>query len=335
MKRSLFAPIATLFLISACSSGGGGSAPVISPDPTLNITSSNAMQVSKIAYAAALENQQIIDAGGGLFIGSAQGAVAKIDTGISTLSKTGNAGSNVSQVPIPAETIDCGVSGTQTLSGQIADPVTPTLTPGDFFQFDYAACDDGLGEIKNGSLRMDIDAFSGDFLSELFSMTVTMTFTTFQVSIFENQSTIPTDVVTTTGAVTLALNGLSMPYVSTSISGNSLVVDTNTSSDSLTNFASALTVDGNFIPSPFTATASGTLDSTEIAGIVRYSNTLMFEGFGSEYPGTGEFLIEGLASSMLLIADSNVDVRIQIDLGADGTVDETIVTTWAELNAQP
>ena len=117
--------------------------------------------------------------------------------------------------------------------------------------------------------------------------------------------------------------------------GNSLVVDTNTGSESLTNFASALTVDGNVIPSPFTATASGTLDSTEIAGIVRYSNPLMFEGLGSEYPSTGQFLVEGLASSMLLIADNNVDVRIEIDLGADGTVDETIVTTWAELNAQP
>ena len=335
MKRSLFAPVATLFLISACSSSGGGSAPVISPDPTLDITSNNAMQVSKIAYAAALENQQIIDAGGGLFIGSAQGVVAKIDTGLAAFAKTGNAGSNVSEVPIPAETVGCGVSGTQTLSGAIADPVTPTLTRGDYFQFDFAACDDGLGEIKNGSLRMDIDAFSGDFLSELFSMTITMTFTNFQISIFENQSTTPTDVLTTTGGVTLALNGLSMPYVSTSISGNSLVVDTNTSSESLTNFASALTVDGNVIPSPFTATASGTLDSTEIAGIVRYSNTLMFEGIGSEYPGTGQFLVEGLASSMLLIADNNVDVRIEIDLGADGTVDETIVTTWAELNAQP
>lgn len=335
MKRSLYAPIATLFLVSACSSGGGGSAPVISPDPTLDITSNNAMQVSKIAYAAALENQQIIDAGGGLFIGSSQGVVAKIDTGLATFGKTGNAGSNVSETPIPAETVACGVSGTQTISGAIADPVTPTLTRGDYFQFDFAACDDGLGEIKNGSLRMDIDAFSGDFLGELFSMTITMTFTNLQISIFENQSTIPTDVLTTTGAVTLALNGLSMPYVSTSISGNSLVVDTNTGSESLTNFASALTVDGNVIPSPFTATASGTLDSTDIAGIVRYSNTLMFEGLGGGYPSTGQFLVEGLASSMLLIADNNVDVRIEIDLGADGTVDETIVTTWAELNAQP
>lgn len=335
MKRSIFATVAVLFLISACSSGGGGSAPVISPDPTLDITSNNAMEVGKIAYAAALENQQIIDAGGGLFIGSAQGVVAKIDTSLATFAKTSNAGSNVSSIPIPAETVNCGVSGTQTLSGAIADPVTPTLTPGDFFQFDFAACNDGLGEIKNGSLRMDIDAFSGDFLSELFSMTVTMTFTNFQVSIFENQSTTPTDVLTTAGAVTMALNGLSMPYVSTSISGNSLVVDTNTSSESLTNFASAHTVDGNIIPSPFTATASGTLDSTAVAGIIRYSNTLMFEGLGSEYPSTGEFLVEGLASSMLLIADNNVDVRIEIDLGADGTVDETIVTTWAELNAQP
>ena len=59
----------------------------------------------------------------------------------------------------------------------------------------------------------------------------------------------------------------------------------------------------------------------------------MFQGLGIDYPSSGRFLVEGQDSSLLLIADSNVDVRILIDLGADGTIDETIMTTWAELDA--
>lgn len=335
MSRSLTVPIAAFFLISGCSSGGGGSAPVISPDPTLQITSNNAMQVSKVAYEAALESQQLSDAnGGGLFIVSAQGGVAKIDSNFIDKAKPGNASDSASQIPIPAETVPCAVSGTQTVSGAIADPITPTLTPGDYFQIDFNACDEGLGEISNGTMRMDIDAFSGDFLGELFSMTVTLTLTGFQVSVFENQSTTPTDVLTSNGGATLTLDAMNLPFVSTSINGESLVVDTNTSSESLTNFLSTLTVDGNLISSPYTTSASGTLDSTQLAGIIRYSNPVIFEGLGGDYPGSGEFLVEGLDSSLRLIADNNVDIRILIDLGADGTIDETIVTTWAELAAQ-
>ena len=331
MKRTFFVPIATFFLISACG-GGGGSTPVVSPDPSLEITSNNAMQVAMIAYEAALESQQLGDAGGGgFFIGNAQGIVSKIDGNLATSAKTGNSGS---QVPIPEETIPCAVSGSTTISGEIADPFTPTLTAGDYFQVRYNACNDGLGEVTNGIVRTDIDAFGGDFLSELFTMTMTLTLNSFQVSIFENQSTTPTDVLTSNGGATITVDTMNLPFVSSSINGGSLVVDTNASSESLTNFASAFTVDGNFLPSPYTTTASGTLDSTQLAGVIRYSNSLMFEGLGSDYPGSGEFLVEGLGSSLLLIADNNVDVRIQIDLGADGTIDETINTTWTALAAQ-
>ncbi len=331
MKCSLIVSTAAFFLISACG-GGGGSAPAVSPDPSLEITSNNAAQVAKIAYEAALESQQLSDAGGGgFFIGSAQNIVSKIDGNLAASAKTGN---SFSQVPIPEETVPCAVSGSKTISGEISDPITPTLTAGDFFQTEYTACDEGLSEVTDGIVRIDIDAFSGDMLSELFSMTMTLTLTSFQVSMFEGQSTTPIDVFTSNGGATLSVDTTNLPFVSSIINGDSLVVDSNASSESLTDFASAFTVDGNLFPSPYTASASGTLDSTQLAGIIRYSNLIRFEGLGSDYPGSGEFLVEGLGSSLLLVADSNVDVRILIDLGADGTIDETINTTWAELAAQ-
>ena len=331
MKRTFFIPIATFFLLSGW--GSDNDAPVVANNPTLEITSNNAMLVGKVAYASALASQQLGDAGGNIPIGSAQGLVASFDTNIAAVAKIGNADNNGSQVPVPPETIPCAVSGSQTVSGDIADPITPTLTAGDFFQLEYSACDDGLGEIKNGIVRLDIDAFSGIFLSESFSMTLTLTMTNFQVSIFENQSATPTDVLTSNGGATLSIDTMNFPVVSTSISGTSLVVDANAGSASLTNFASNLSLDGNVAPPPYTTSASGTLDSTELAGIIRYSTPITFAGLGSDYPGSGEFLVEGLGSSLRLIAENNVDVRIEIDLGADGTIDETINTTWAELNA--
>lgn len=326
MKRTLIVPIAASLLISACG-GSSGSAPIVSPDPSLAITSVNASEVAIIAYQAAIETQELGD-GDGIFIGSAQGGIAKVDGNLATSLKSTNSGS---QVPIPAETVDCFVSGTETFSGEIADPITPTLTVGDFFQFEYAACDDGFDEITDGIVRTDIDAFSGDFLSDQFSMTITLTLTNFQVSLFENQSLTATDVVLSNGGATLALDATDSPFVSININGESLVVDSNDGSESLTNFASAFTVDGNLVPAPYTTSASGTLDSTRLAGVIRYSNPETFMGRGADYPSSGEFLVEGLGSTLLLIADDSVNVRILIDLGADGTIDETIVTTWAAL----
>ena len=74
MKRTFFIPIAAFFLLSGCSSDDD--APIETNDPTLEITSNNAMQVGKIAYESALASQQLGDAGGNIPIGSAQGLVA-------------------------------------------------------------------------------------------------------------------------------------------------------------------------------------------------------------------------------------------------------------------
>lgn len=319
MKRMYLGPIAVLFAVYGCSSGGD-SAPVASPDPSLTITSSNAMDVAKVAYEAALGSQELAGAGDGFFIASEPGVISKV----------GNSGA---QVPIPAETIPCAVSGTTTISGDIADIITPTITAGDFIQIEFDACDDGFDEITDGVVRTDFEAFSGDFLTGAFSMTAMLTLTEFQASLFDGQSATPIDVISTNGAITLTADSTDFPFVSTSINGNSLVVDTNNSTESLTNFASASTVDGNVVPSPFTNSALGTLDSTQLAGVISYSTPLQFEGLGVDFPSSGEFLVEGSASSLLLVAEDNVNVRIEIDLGADGTIDETINTTWVELTS--
>jgi hypothetical protein len=66
---------------------------------------------------------------------------------------------------------------------------------------------------------------------------------------------------------------------------------------------------------------------------VTYSTPVVFTGFDNDYPDTGELLVEGDSSSARLIAMDNVNVRIEIDADGDGTIDDTIDTTWAELAA--
>lgn len=329
MQRAAVITIASSLLLAGCSSSGSD-APVASPDLTVSITSNNAMEVAKVSWATALESVEFSDLSGtGLFIGGTSGGVSKLDDAIVMSSKLQGGQSQIdsqSKVPIPAETSPCDVAGDVTVSGQIADPVTPTLTAGDYFEIDFNNCDNGLGDVTDGLMRMDIDAFSGDLSTELFDMTVTLTLNTFQVTTGQ-------DVITSHGDVTATIDTLNLPSLFTAISGNSMRVDTNSSSEALTNFASSLNADGTVDPALYARTARGTLDSTELTGVIRYSTPETFEGVDGDFPNSGQFLVEGDRSSLRLVAVNNIEVRIELDSDGDGNVDETILTTWAELTA--
>lgn len=324
MQRTKFILLAGVLALSGCGGGGGGGlTTVTSPGPTVAITSANAADVAKVSYESGLATGDLgaLTSEGLILSTDPGGTFAKLDKSIARVSKASN---NQGYVPIPAETSDCSESGTVTVSGEIADPFTPTLSPGDFFVFDYNACNEGLGDVIDGGLRLDINSFSGDLTSQLFLLSSTLTLTNLQVTTQE-------DVLTSHGDATVTLDMLDSPAVATSLSGNSMRSDTNTSSETVTNYASSITVDAGQAPAPFTMSSSGTLDSTQLNGVVAYSTPVVFAGLGADYPSSGEFLVTGENSSLRLIAIDNVNVVIELDTNGDNTVDETIQTTWAEL----
>ena len=85
------------------------------------------------------------------------------------------------------------------------------------------------------------------------------------------------------------------------------------------------------MPAIYTLDASGTLDSNQLPGDVVYSTETTFQGNEGEYPNTGVLLVRGDNSSARLVAIDATNVRIEIDTNGDGTVDEIIELTWAEL----
>ncbi len=327
MQRKAVIIIASSLLFAGCSSGGGGgvTGPVVVPGPSVSITPNNAVEVAKISYDTALDSGEFADLSGtGLFISSTPGGFSKLDGAIAASAKIGNSGE--SQVPIPALTTACEVTGDVTVSGQIADPITPTLTAGDFFEIDYNNCDDGFGDVTDGLMRMDVDAFTGVLANEVFDLTATFTLDTLQIIVGQ-------DAVTSDGVVTATIDTTNALSLFTGISGQSMMLDSNLSSEHLTEFASSLNVDASQQVPTYMRSSSGTLDSTQLSGVVRYSTPVTFQGLGSDFPNGGEFLVQGAASSLRLIAVNNTDVRIDIDSDDDGNVDQMIETTWAALTA--
>ena len=108
-------------------------------------------------------------------------------------------------------------------------------------------------------------------------------------------------------------------------------MDANASSETLSNYSSSQTYDGNQVPAEYTLAASGTLDSTQLPGPVRYATGPDFVGFGENYPQQGTLTVTGDASSARLVAVDAENVRIDIDADGDGVYEESIELLWSEL----
>jgi hypothetical protein len=238
-------------------------------------------------------------------------------------------GNQTANLVLPEIIEDCPEGGSMTISGEIADPVNPldplTLTPGDSFNILYQMCNDGFA-IIDGNLSYEVNVFNGELASGLYTLTMTATFTDFQVAT-------DADELVSNGDVTVRIDSRQFPYLEAEVSGNSLTIDGTTSAVIITAFSSLHAQDTGQAPFPYTQSSYGTLNSTLLSGIVSYATPVEFEGSDTGYPSLGEFLVTGSNSSSRLTAIDNVNVRIDIDTDGNGTIDETINTTWAELEA--
>ncbi|HEX5789204.1 MAG TPA: hypothetical protein VFY03_13560 [Woeseiaceae bacterium] len=315
-------PLAALAL-TACG-GGGDSSGANSPPPSSSfaITAANAGSATAASWQSANGSASMAGLAGTSGIVTAKpGDAAKTAAGVPS---SRSLGSLLTRIPFGPETFPCNVSGSITLSGDLANPTT--LTAGDVINMDADACDDGYGEVLDGEMSMTVNGIAGDFLAGAYELTLALALEDFQV-------TTATDVETGNGDVTVTLDTLAAPYIEAAVGGSAMTWDRNAESATLSNYESFQTVDGGQELVPYTLSASGTLDSSELPGSVRYSTPVTFAGQDGGYPHTGEFLVEGNASSARLVALDDVDVRIDIDLDDDGTVDASIAMTWAELDA--
>lgn len=308
-------PVCCLAL-AACGSGGDGSDTQAPAAPDFKLTAANAEMSAAKTWQAANESASMSDIASSSGILSLKPGASKATPGFIPTASLANI---LHKVPFGPETLPCQVSGTITVSGELEDPMT--FSTGDVISTEADSCDDGLGETTDGLLEISIDSFSGDLLSGAYEIAMTLEFTSFQVTTAD-------EVLASNGDISVSLNALSAPMITAGVSGNSLVMDSNTESSSLVGFSHVRTLDAGLQPAPYTLAVSGTLDNTNLPGSVAYSTPVTFEGSGAAYPGSGELLLRGEDSSARLVAIDEVSVRIDIDSDGDGTVDESIQTTW-------
>lgn len=312
---------AMLLVLAGCGGSGGDSSPQTQAPPgSYSITSANGAEAAAVSYRSAQQsagmadlvgNSLIADSGGDTLQAQAAGSLAK------------PLRSAVASIPFGPETLPCQMSGTITISGDLADPLT--LTAGDWILIDANACDDGLGEVIDGTIDFTVDTFSGDIFSGLYLLTMDLEVTDFQVTTAE-------DVILSSGDVTATIDSRTAPSVAAAVTGSSMTTSSNSSTETLSDFGSSQTLDASVSPSPWTLQSSGDLSSSRLEGPVSYSTPVMFEGFDSGNPSAGELLVVAPdGTSARLIAVDDVNVLIEVDTDGDGEPDDSIETTWAEL----
>ena len=320
MRYASSLAVLTAVFVAGCggsSDSGPSNPPVTVPAPDLALSSGNSMQVLQVAYLTASDSGDMAGLVTNTGISANTGGVAKIPLPGQLVKPFSIA---VSQVPIGPETLPCDVSGSITVSGDLANPLT--LSAGDTINMDADMCDDGLGEVTDGLISSTVDAFSGDITSGLFNMTMTMDITNFQVTTVD-------DVLLSNGDVTVMVDNTTQGYVSASVRGDGMTTSSNTSMETLYDYLTAQTLDTRVSPSPGTMTASGTADSSELGGVVDYSTPTMFQAFDNDYPNSGEMLVTGAdGATVRLIVIDNVNIRIEFDSDGMAPPDETIDTTW-------
>ena len=323
MKLTIFPVLSACLLLGACGEGSlfDEGTEVAT---TGSITPANALATTRAAWRAALASGDFAD------IGASVGLSAAAPDGFSKVSPgalpAGRLTALLQKVPFGPDVLPCLTSGNMTISGDIADPADTTrLSFGDTFQVVYAACNDGFGEVLDGTVDMTVGDFSGDLVAGTYLLSLDAVATDLQVAT-------GTDTITNNGDTTVSLDTTQAPFVDVSTSGVAMRIDSGSRSDTLSNFQSSQTVDGNVTPAPYTLSAAGTLDSTVLNGIVRYSTVDTFQGVGLEFPGEGRFRVDGSESSLQLVAIDNVNVDIEIDTNDDGVVDVVISTTWADVS---
>ncbi len=315
-------------LLSACGGGSGSNpAPASPPPPTggtmpVVLTASNSKPAARAAYKSTMQSMDtagLVDNSG--VASTSPGNLQKPNV---QDPMSGMLARILQKVPLGPDTFPCGISGTTTISGELASLFT--LTAGDQINVEAAACDDGLGEVVSGRMEMTVAAFTGDLLSGTYLLEMHVLLIDFEVETV-------LDTILSNGDSIVSIDTNGNPLISMSISGNSMTTVSTVSTETISAFLTSRTVDTSVIlAEPYTLSASGTIASSLLAGEITYTTPTTFQGTGTAYPFAGAMLITGANNATVrLIALDEINVRIETDTDGNGTVDATEDTTWADI----
>ena len=206
---------------------------------------------------------------------------------------------------------DCDVDGitstdtTGTL-GQVGDSVVTT----------FLDCDDGDGPLV-GVVTMTVTEVDGSLTPPAFGLVLTMSFDGFGTAAAPDPFSVDGDAIVNVSSP----DGMVEFIIEISLTSLTYTVDG--IPQLFNDYTAVVTINLNTLEFSFSA-----LGVVDIPGL----GTVSFETIGPfDFFAPGQVIITGDGSTIDCIAIDNVTVTLEIDSDGDGTVDDTISTTWIAL----
>ena len=303
-----------LVILPACGGGGGSgftpSPPAPSNPTALPITAANAADITTIVLEAIISTVEIVDI---------------VD--VIGLPPIGGTNQGITKPPIRdifTEILACD-SGEATITWNDADN-NDTISTGDTFDIVFDMCFFAdTGATLDGATSFTNMVVTGDPINQIAPWRLAISFGFDNLSGTDSAGTAIID-----GDLTLDMSSTDPVVVNLSIAATSLTVEQSGNSETLSEYMLTETIDLNLLTQVIGS--SGNLSSTLLEGNVTFDTLQDFMVIGDDNPSAGQLIINDSSSGVLVTVLGNINVQLDIDLALDGTVDETIVVTWSELD---
>ena len=136
--------------------------------------------------------------------------------------------------------------------------------------------------------------------------------------------------MTINGDLDLEISSDDNVVIDASLASALLEVDVNGVAESLSEYVMTQVINLNLQVQVISA--DGVYTSDILQGSVTFETLENFTALGDDNPSSGQMLISDGSSSVLVTVLDNLNVELGIDLDLDGTIDQTIVVAWADLD---
>jgi hypothetical protein len=299
--------------MAACGGGGGGS--VATPPPPVNtaalpITGNNAQDVTESVLDAVSSSTNLID-------------ITDV-VGLPVIGSPGQGTTKPAFGDVLTQVTACD-TGEMTTTWNDADNNLQVST-GDTFDAQFTMCflqDPGV--TLDGASIIDNLVVTGDPANQVVPWGLAATFGYVELTATDAENT-----VIINGDLDLDMSSDDNVIINASAGSALLSAEVNGVNESLSEYLVAHVIDQNTLMS--TISADGIYASDVLEGSVTFETIEGFVLMGDENPSSGQLLISDTNSSVRVTALDNLNVQLDIDFDLDGTIDETIVVTWAELD---
>ena len=214
-----------------------------------------------------------------------------------------------------------------TVSVNYIDNGDNEVSSGDAVTITYNNCLDPVAQERlNGTLSYAVTKVTGTPSSSTAGWSITASV------VFSNFSVTPTSgtgsATTVNGGFTLTFSQDTVNQTTSVVVGVNLTVRDANDTATWTNFSFTFTE--NDASRFYQENGSGTFSSSDLGGSVSITISNL-SGFDPDFPSSGSIKITGDKSSLKLTAQNSTTVRLELDLGDNGSIDATEDVAWALL----